>query len=114
MAGRTATKANGVKDVAAEAAAKAAGSDFESLKGDIAQLQKDLQSLASNSGKYIRERTSKEYDRGVKVSKDYATKAGDEAEKARDYIEDKVRENPLASIGIAFGTGVLLAMLKRK
>lgn len=114
MAGRTVAKANGAKEVAADAAAKAAGSDFESLKDDVAKLRSDIQSLASNSGKYIRERTSKEYDRGVQVSKEYADKASSEAEKARDYIEDKVRENPLASIGIAFGTGVLLAMLKRK
>ncbi|MCZ4299484.1 DUF883 family protein [Henriciella marina] len=114
MAGRTATKTNGVKDVTANAAAKAAESDFESLKDDVAKLRSDIQSLASNSGKYIRERTSKEYDRGVQVSKEYADKAGGEAEKARDYIEDKVRSNPIASIGIAFGSGVLLAMLKRK
>jgi ElaB/YqjD/DUF883 family membrane-anchored ribosome-binding protein len=112
MATRTTTKSNGTKDI--DEAAKAAGSDFDSLKDDISQLRSDLQSLAANSGKYVRERTSKEYDRGVERSKEYASKAGDEATKARDYIETKVRDNPLASIGIAFGTGVLIAALKRK
>ena len=110
MATRTSTKTNGTT----ETAAKAAASDYDSLKEDIAQLRHDLQSLATNSGKYIKERSSQEYDRGVEQSKKYATKARAEADNARDYLETKVRENPLASIGIAFGTGVLLAALKRK
>lgn len=95
-------------------AAKAAASDYDALKNDISQLRSDLQSFANNSGKYIKGRSSEEINKGVETSKTYASKATKEAGNARDYIETKVRENPLASVGIAFGTGVLLAMLRRK
>ena len=112
MATRAAAKANGTKDT--NIAAKAAASDYESLKDDISQLRKDLQSLATNSGKYIKGRSTEEWNKGYERSKTYASKASTEAGNARDYVEKKVRENPLASVGIAFGTGVLLAALRRK
>ena len=110
MATKAAVKTNGTTTTAA----KAAASDYESLKDDISQLRSDLQSFASNSGKYIKGRSTEEFTKGVETSKTYASKATKEAGNARDYIEGKVRENPLAAVGIAFGTGVLLAALRRK
>jgi ElaB/YqjD/DUF883 family membrane-anchored ribosome-binding protein len=113
MATKQAVKTNGTKAYA-ETAAKAASSDYDSLKGDIAQLRDDLQSFATNSGKYIKGRSAEEFSRNVERSKTYASKATEEAGNARDYVEKKVRENPLASVGVAFGTGILLAALRRK
>ncbi len=112
MVTKTAPTANGSKEISA--AAKAASSDVESLKEDIAQLRTDLQSLASNSTRYVKGRSSAEFEKGFEKSKEYASKASKEASNAKDYVEDKVRKNPLASVGIAFGTGVLLAALRRK
>ena len=43
-----------------------------------------------------------------------AAEASEKARTGKDYVENKVRENPLAAVGIAFGTGVLLAALRRK
>lgn len=110
MATKAAVKTNG----STTAAAKAAASDYDALKEDISQLRDDLQSFASNSGKYIKGRSTEELNKGVETSKTYASKASKEAGNARDYVETKVRENPLAAVGIAFGTGVLLAALRRK
>ncbi|WP_158085754.1 DUF883 family protein [Henriciella aquimarina] len=109
----TKTTTNGTNE-ATSAAAKAASNDYDALKHDIAQLRDDLQSLANNSGQYLKGRSSAEFDKNLERGREYATKAGERASSAKDYVETKVRQNPLASVGIAFGTGVLLAALRRK
>ena len=95
-------------------AAKAAASDYEALKQDIAQLRNDLQSLANNSSKYVKGRSTAEFDKNLERGREYAEKATAQAESTRDYLETKVRENPMAAVGLAFGTGILLAALRRK
>lgn len=109
----TTTKSNGAKDMAADAA-KAAQQDYDALKQDIAQLREDISSLASNSGKYVKGKSSVEFDKNVERGREYADKATKRAGSAKDYVETQVRENPMAAVGIAFGTGVLLAALRRK
>lgn len=108
------TRANGTKDMTTDAAAKAAASDYEALKQDIAKLRDDFQSLAGNSSKYVKGRSATEFDKSVERGREYASKASEKAGSAKDYVETKVRENPMAAVGIAFGTGVLLAALRRK
>lgn len=108
----TTTKKNGAADI--KQAAQAAKHDYESLKSDIAQLRDDMKSLAGNSGKYIKGKSAKSLDQGVEHSKEYLEKAKTEASKGKDYLEEKVRANPLTAVGIAFGTGVLLAALRRR
>ncbi|MEM5517062.1 hypothetical protein WNY37_08870 [Henriciella sp. AS95] len=108
----TSQKKNGNTDI--KHAAEAAKSDYDALKADISQLRDDVKSLAGNSSKYIKGQSAKSLDKGVEQSKEYLDKAKSEATKGKDYLEDKVRANPLTSVGIAFGTGVLLAALRRK
>ena len=114
MASRPAATKSDSSNTDTAQAAKAASSDYDSLKSDISQLRSDLQSFANNSGKYLKGRSSEEVGKGIEKSKEYANVATKEAGNARDYIENKVRENPLASVGIAFGTGVLIAALRRR
>ena len=113
MATKAATRSNGTKDLTAEAA-KAASGDLDSLREDIAKLREDLQSLASHSGTYVKGRSAAELDKGLERGREYASKASEKASSAKDYVETKVRDNPMAAVGIAFGTGVLLAALRRK
>ena len=107
------TRTNGTKDPA-DQAVKGMSEDYDALKADIAQLRKDIQSLAGHSGEYVKDRSSSAFEKRVERGRDYAEQAGEKASSARDYMETKVRDNPLASVGIAFGTGVLLAALRRK
>lgn len=102
------------KELTSAAAAKAAKSDIEALKEDMAQLRNDISSLVGHSGTYVKGRSSAELEKGLERGKVYADKASDQAGKTRDYVEKTVRDNPLAALGIAFGTGVLLAALRRK
>lgn len=108
------TKTTTADNLNTSAAAKAAASDYDSLKQDVAQLREDIQSFAGNSTKYVRGRSSAEIEKGLERGKEYASKASKQASSAKDYVEGKVRENPLTAVGIAFGTGVLLAALRRK
>lgn len=114
MATKTVTaRANGSKDPAAQAI-KGMSEDYDALKSDIAQLRKDIQSLAGHSSEYVKDRSTSAFEKGVEQGRTYAEQAGEKASSAKDYVETKVKANPLASIGIAFGTGVLLAALRRK
>jgi ElaB/YqjD/DUF883 family membrane-anchored ribosome-binding protein len=38
---------------------------------------------------------------------------GDELTKAKDQLNESIRKNPMAAIGVAFTAGVLLALLMR-
>lgn len=95
--------------VRAEAAKNDVTSDYDSIKADISALSDDIKSLFSNLGEVAKGETGK----GVEKSKDLADKASDNVSEARTYVEGKVRENPLAAIGIAMGTGFFLAALRR-
>ena len=114
MATKAATRSNGTnKDLTADAA-KDAASDVKAIKDDIAKLREDLQSLASNSTTYVKGRSTDEIDKGLEHGRKYAAEASEKARTGKDYVENKVRENPLAAVVLAFGTGVLLAALRRK
>ena len=114
MATKAATRTNGTNKDLTDDAAKAAANDVEAIKDDIAKLREDLQSLAGNSTTYVKGRSTAEIDKGLENGRKYAAEASEKARTGKDSVENKVRENPLAAVGIAFGTGVLLAALRRK
>lgn len=107
-------KTNGTAKKNIKEAASAAKSDYESLKADISQLRDDIKSLAGNSSEYLKGKSAHNLEKGVEQSKEFYSKAKDEAVKGRSYVEDQVKSHPLAAVGIAFGTGVLLAALRRR
>ena len=80
------------------------------LKEDMATLRKDLQS-AFGSLKGLA--ASKAGD-GVEKGKELAHDAGDQLKSARADLQAQIREKPMAAVGIAFGAGLLIAMLGRK
>ena len=46
--------------------------------------------------------------------KDIAEKAGSQFKDTRQDVETQIRDNPLAAVGIAFGAGLIIAMLRGK
>lgn len=84
--------------------------DVDLLKEDIAKLRKDLQSIFGDLKTYA----SAQAREGVAKGKELAEDAGDQIEAARDDLQERIREKPLAAVGIAFGAGLLLALLNRK
>ena len=83
--------------------------DVAALKGDMAALRDDLREVVKD----IRGLASVRAQQGVEKGAELAKKAGSEMEEAKDAVETRVRENPLTAIGIAFGAGLVLAMLRR-
>lgn len=92
--------------------------DMESLKQDLAQLKETLRLLAADAAGVAKSRASQLKDRAgeaygevkerVHNAASYAKEHGREAV---DMFENQVEEHPLASVGIAFGVGVLLGAL---
>lgn len=84
--------------------------DVEMLKEDLAKLRADLKSMFGDLKGYA----SAQAKDGVAKGKELAEDAGEHLDAARDDLQKRIREKPLAAVGIAFGAGLLLALLNRK
>ena len=95
-----------------QAAANDAGlqDDLNALKEDMASLRSDLRSTLG-SLKGVAESKASE---GVSKGKEFAADAGDQLKSARTDLQAQIREKPMAAVGMAFGAGLLIAMLGRK
>lgn len=83
--------------------------DVEALKSDINALRNDLREVVKD----MRALASLRAQQGVEKGAELARKAGSEMEEAKDVVETRIRQNPFTAIGIAFGAGLVLAMLRR-
>ncbi len=81
-----------------------------SLREDIATLRSDLDTLVTN----VRDLAGARVEQAVEKGADIADTAKAEIENARESFETKVRDNPLTAVGVAFGAGVLLAMIRSR
>lgn len=98
----TKSKANGGDKASTE-------ESMAQLKNDFDALRDDFKSLLDSFGQVARSKSNEGLERGSELA-DTAT------EKARDtqaYVEEQVRANPLAAIGIALGAGFLISSLRR-
>jgi len=73
--------------------------DFDTLKSDMKALREDLATLIKVAGE---------------KSRALAEDAGEKAVEYREAVADKVREHPLAAIGIALAAGYVLAAMSRR
>lgn len=87
-----------------------AQSDYTALKDDIAMLRGDLKSLMEDASGIAKVKAQS----GLEKGKEFADKAGGQIKEARTDVESQIRDNPLAAVGIAFGAGLVLAMLRGK
>ncbi|WP_341197602.1 hypothetical protein [Hyphomonas chukchiensis] len=84
-------------------------SDVDALKSDIAALRDDLRQVVKD----MRGLASVKAQAGVDKGTELAKEAGEQIGEAKSAMETRIRENPLGAIGIAFGAGVILAMMRR-
>lgn len=101
-------------DTAAAAAKLAVDGDVGALRKDIDALREDVSALLKHSGKFADVKTRQNFEKGVEMSKEAAEKASKSIQSASNAVEDRIRENPLAAVGLALGAGVMLSMLYRK
>ena len=101
----------GSKDMA-EGAVKdlVSDDDLAALKGDISKLQGDFKKLFSDVSELAQKKTKKSIDMG----KETADEAKETLDEKRSELETMIRENPLASVGIALGAGAVVAMIMKR
>ncbi|OLF77666.1 hypothetical protein AWH62_03050 [Maricaulis sp. W15] len=91
-------------------AARSVNADMDELRDDLKALRGDLSKLLSDTGSYA----SAKSRAGLERSKDLTQSAQKSLEDTRETVEDKVRENPLAALGIAVGVGALLSYVSSR
>jgi ElaB/YqjD/DUF883 family membrane-anchored ribosome-binding protein len=77
--------------------------DVNQLREDIAQLRHDVTGIANDAFGMARE--------GMKGAVSDARRRGMEM---AESLEDQIQEHPLATVGIAFGVGLLVGALIRR
>lgn len=88
----------------------ASNGEISDLKADIAALRSDFAKLVNNAGEAAKARANSAMEQG----RDTVEGAGEQFELQKANVESRVRENPLAAIGIAFGVGALIAAISRR
>jgi ElaB/YqjD/DUF883 family membrane-anchored ribosome-binding protein len=102
------------------AKAKSSEEDLDTLKADLAALKGEIDSVVQS----VRELGSKVVatakrqqgvaaDRLAAGAKALAAEIGDEGRTQVAEIEQRIRDHPLTSVGIAFAIGLLFGSLRR-
>lgn len=105
---RKSSRGNGQdkKVIAARAAREELQAAQDAAETFVSALKSSAGHFTEHLGRAAEEKAAKAQD-GVKA-------VAEEAQNVRSMLEDKVRERPLAALGIAAGTGVLIALLSRR
>jgi ElaB/YqjD/DUF883 family membrane-anchored ribosome-binding protein len=99
---------------AASRNAEASLGDISKLRDDLVKLSKSVSALmttrATEARDLVTETASEYYDTGVEYAQDAQTQvrgmAGD--------VAKQVQSNPLAAVGIVFGVGYVIGLMRRK
>lgn len=98
-------------DTGDAAGGEAAGSpDFDTLKKHVKTLRDDIGALLRDAGAVLQDQ-AKAY---AAKSRAQAGEAGSKAGEYKEAVKDKVRDHPLAAVGIALAAGLVLSSLSRK
>lgn len=83
------------------------GADIQNIKGDLKSLQENVSQLAQDTKSYGSVRASELGEAAKQKAAQLRSKGKDQLRSA----EAQVRQNPIQSIAIAFGTGLLISAL---
>ncbi|MBI3772981.1 MAG: DUF883 family protein [Gammaproteobacteria bacterium] len=92
--------------------------ELKTLKADLATLKHDLgdlvglmKDLGVSKGESVKSAFQEHWHEGSEKLKQKASAAKKRAKEAVDDTEEYIGEHPLASVGVAFGVGFLIAKL---
>ncbi len=90
----------------------------EELEAQLHQARKDIETLAAMAGSTAKEAAADAANLATEQlgqlsddAKEVYARAMEEGRKAGQAAEQKVKDNPLAAVGIAFGVGMLISTL---
>ncbi|MAI88982.1 hypothetical protein [Ponticaulis sp.] len=89
----------------------------QEIDQDVSNLRQDFESLKDNVGSlfaHVTKLAGERAEKGADQTKEFAGDAVEKAKDAQGYVETRIREKPLAAVGIAAGVGALAAILMRK
>lgn len=118
-AGQTAKRAvregkNTVRAAAASANADSTINEIEQLRDDLVRLSQSVASLmgarAEDARDLVTEKASDLYDTGL----DYARDAEAQLRDVAGNVTRQIERNPIASVGLVFGVGYLIGLLRRR
>lgn len=95
-------------------AARAAKDDLHTAQEAATTFVSALKSSANHFSDHLTRAAEEKVVKAQDAAKAATEAAVDGAQSVRTRIEDKVREKPLAALGVAAGAGVLLALLTRR
>lgn len=99
---------------AAARSADATMSDIDRLREDLVRLSQSVSALltqrAENARDLVSEAASGVYDTGL----DYARDAETQVRGMASDVVKQVERNPLAAVGIVFGVGYLIGLMRRR
>lgn len=88
---------------------------LKELRGDIDTLRKDMHTLKKDAGKFgsasmhnAHDKVEDATDKVMKMGREKAKKFKHEAEEQTESLRDTVRDNPVASLGLAVAAGMIL------
>lgn len=89
---------------------KQSGTDTGEIMEHVHAIREDFAALAGATGKLA----TGQFQKQAKRVGNLAGSAGEKAASYRDLLTDKVKDHPLASIGIAVLAGVILSSMRRR
>lgn len=84
--------------------------DVKNLRKDFDSLKENVSSLMSHVGKFASEKAGEV----PQQTRELAGEAKDKIEGYTNVVSERIREKPLAAVGIAVGVGALFAILTRR
>lgn len=91
--------------------------DLDDLRKELADLKNEFKSLASDGGDFLESARSKLEAEAQKLMEGMKSAGATAVEKGGEVVhkaEDKIGENPWASVAMTFGAGLALGLLLRR
>jgi ElaB/YqjD/DUF883 family membrane-anchored ribosome-binding protein len=105
--------ADAVRKAADSPAAHDARDDMAALRNDLGRLSETVASLIGDQAGQVRDKATDKAGELYATGRDALRSVEAQARSAADDLSRKVVDNPLSSIGIAFGLGYIYAMMRR-
>ncbi|BCJ90503.1 hypothetical protein IZ6_12380 [Terrihabitans soli] len=107
-------RSTAAKAAAASRSANTTFNDIDKLRDDLVKLSQSVSALltsrATDARDLVTETASDYYDTGV----EYAQDAQLQVRGMASDVAKQVQSNPLAAVGIVFGVGYLIGLMRRK
>ncbi len=85
--------------------------DLDALKSDLQTLKEDLRVFASDAGAAARHGARDAAERLRERGKAAYSAGKEKAVWAKDEVQGQIEDHPFASVGIAFGVGLLIGAI---